>query len=81
MYSGSILQRGYGTGGPFRGLANGILPFLPKISIIVAKTALGVASDKIAGIPLSRSFKQRELATGKRLLASTLRNKNENIDP
>ena len=67
VYSGSILQRGHGVGGVFRRLASGLLPLLPAIG----KAALGVASDKMKGIPLSRALKTRGLAAGRDLLKTT----------
>ena len=33
VYSGTIMQRGYGVGGLFRRLASGLLPLLPRIGI------------------------------------------------
>ena len=72
VYSGSILQRGYGIGGLFRSLASGLIPLLPKLGRTLAKTAattaLGVAADKFRGVPLSRSIKTRGLETGRKLL-------------
>ena len=44
-YGGSIMQRGYGIGGLFRGLATTLLPLLPKVGNFVAKTVLGVAIE------------------------------------
>ena len=73
-YGGSVVQRGYGIGGLFRGLATTILPLLPKVGKFVAKTALGVASDKLSGIPLSKSIKKRSGAAGKNLLMTALSN-------
>ena len=73
VYSGTIMQRGYGVGGLFRSLANGLLPLLPKIGKAVAPTALGVAGDKLRGIPLSRALKTRGLAAGKDLLLGTVK--------
>ena len=73
-YGGSIMQRGYGIGGLFRGLATTLLPLLPKVGKFVAKTALGVASDKLAGIPLSKSVKRRSTAAGKKLIMNALSN-------
>ena len=51
------MQRGYGIGGLFRGLATSLLPLLPKVEKFVAKTALGVAADKFTAIPTSKSLK------------------------
>ena len=65
VYSGTIMQRGYGVGGLFRRLDNGLLPFLPIMGNAVASTALGVASDKMRGVPLSETLKKRGLETGK----------------
>ena len=73
-YSGSVMQRGYGIGGLFRGLASTLLPLLPKVGKFVAKTALGVASDKLAGVPLSKSVKKRATAAGKKLVLNALSN-------
>ena len=73
VYSGTIMQRGYGVGGLFRSLANGLLPLLPKLGKAVAATALGVASDKMRGIPLSRAIKTRGLAAGKDFLLSSVK--------
>lgn len=67
VYSGTILQRGHGVGGVFRKLASGLLPLLPTIG----KAALGVASDKMSGIPLSQALKRRGLQAGKEVLRST----------
>lgn len=75
VYSGTVLQRGYGIGGIFRGLANGLIPLLPKIGKIVGKTALAVAADKMSGVPFSKSLKNRGLETGKRLLSDAVKNK------
>ena len=71
-YGGSIMQRGYGIGGLFRGLATTLLPLLPKVGNFVAKTVLGVASDKLAGIPLSKAVKKRSTAAGKKLIMNAL---------
>lgn len=68
VYSGTTLQRGYGIGGFFRGLANGVIPLLPKIGKTLAKVAMDVASDKMTGVPLSKAIKKRGLQAGKRLL-------------
>ena len=73
-YGGSVMQRGYGIGGLFRGLATTLLPLLPKVGKFVAKTALGVASDKLAGVPLSKSVKRRSTAAGKKLIMNALNN-------
>ena len=73
-YGGSIMQRGYGIGGLFRGLATTLPPLLPKVGNFVAKTALGVASDKLAGIPLSKAVKKRSTAAGKKLIMNALTN-------
>ena len=67
FYSGSIMQRGYGIGGLFKGLANTLISLLPKVGKFVAKTALGVAADKLSGIPLSKSIKKRASSVGKKL--------------
>ena len=71
-YGGSVMQRGYGIGGLFKGLATSLLPLLPKVGKFVAKTALGVASDKLAGIPLSKSVRKRSSAAGKKLIMNAL---------
>ena len=68
VYSGTIMQRGYGVGGLFRRLASGLLPLLPRIGKAVASTALGVVSDKMRGVPLSEALKKRGLEAGKKLL-------------
>ena len=68
VYSGTIMQRGYGVGGLFRRLACGLLPLLPRIGKAVASTALGVVSDNMRGVPLSEALKKRGLEAGKKLL-------------
>ena len=68
VYSGTIMQRGYGVGGLFRRFASGLSPLLPRIGKAVASTALGVVSDKIRGVPLSEALKKRGLEAGKKLL-------------
>ena len=68
VYSGTIMQRGYGVGGLFRRLASGLLPLLPRIGKAVASTALGVVSDKMRGVTLSEALKKRGLEAGKKLL-------------
>ena len=68
VYSGTLMQRGYGVGGVFRRLASGLLPLLPRIGKAVASTALGVVSDKMRGVPLSEALKKRGLEAGKKLL-------------
>ena len=68
VYSGTIMQKGYGVGGLFRRLASGLLPLLPRIGKVVASTALGVASDKMRRVPLSEELKKRGLEAGKKLL-------------
>ena len=73
-YSGSVMQRGYGIGGLFRGLASTLIPLLPKVGKFVAKTALGVASDKLAGVPLSKSVKKRATTARKKLVLNALSN-------
>ena len=76
VYSGTIMQRGYGVGGIFRRLFNGLIPLLPSIG----KAALGVASDKMIGIPLSRALKKRGLQAGKdMLLRTTKQRKNKTV--
>ena len=74
FYAGSVMQRGYGIGGLFRGLANTLLPLLPKIGKFVAKTALGVAADKLAGIPISKSVKKRASTAGKKAVLDAISN-------
>ncbi len=69
VYSGTIMQRGYGVGGLFRRLASGLLPLLPAIG----KAALGVASDKMSGVPLSRALKTRGLQAGREMLLKSTR--------
>ena len=66
VYSGTIIQRGYGVGGLFRRFASGLLPLLPRIGKAVASTALGVVSDKMRGVPLSEALKKRGLEAGKK---------------
>ena len=68
VYSGTIMQRGYGVGGLFRRLASGLLPLLPRIGKAVASTSLGVVSDKMRGVPLSEALKKCGLEAGKKLL-------------
>ena len=68
VFSGTIMQRGYGVGGLFRRLASGLLPLLPRIGKAVASTALGVVSDKMRGVPLSEALKKRGLEAGKTML-------------
>ncbi len=75
FYSGSVMQRGHGIGGLFRSLASSLLPLLPKVGKFVAKTALGVASDKLAGIPLSRSVKKRATTAGKKMILDAISNR------
>ena len=58
VYSGTIMQRGYGVGGLFRRLASGLLPLLPRIGKAVASTALGVVSDKMRGGTFIRGIKE-----------------------
>ena len=69
VYSGTIVQQGYGVGGLFRRLASGLLPLLPTI----VKADLGVASDKLSGVPLSRALKTRCLQAGKEVLLRSTR--------
>ena len=66
LYSGTIMQRGYGVGGLYRRIASGLLQLLPIIGKALASTALGVASDNMRGIPLLEALKKRDLATGKK---------------
>ena len=68
VYSGTIMQRGYGVGGLLRRLASGLLPLLRRIGKHVASTALRVARDKMRGVPLSDALKKRGLEAGKKLL-------------
>ena len=58
VYSGTIMQRGYGVGGLFRRLASGLLTLLPRIGKTVMSIALGVANDKMRGVPLSEALKK-----------------------
>lgn len=74
FYSGSAMQRGYGIGGIFRTLGSALLPLLPKVGKFVAKTAMGVAADKMAGVPLSRSIKKRASSEGKRAILQAISN-------
>ena len=74
FYNGSVMQRGYGIGGLFKGIATTLLPLLPKIGKFVGKTALGVVSDKLSGVPLSKSVKKRSVLAGKKLLLNALSN-------
>lgn len=77
-YSGSMMQRGYGIGGLFKGLASVLLPLLPKVGKSVGKmamkTAMGVVGDKMAGVPISKSIKQRTSAAGKKMVLNALSN-------
>ena len=68
VYSGSVIQRGYGIGGIFRNLASGLLPLLPKVGKVLARTALGVGADTLRGVPFSKSIKKRTLETGKQVI-------------
>ena len=78
-YSGTITQRGYGLGGLLRGLTSHIIPLLPRIGKSLLKsagtTALGVASDRFKGVPLSKSLKNRGLQESKKILESLVQNK------
>ena len=56
MYSEAIMERGYGVGGLFRRLARGLLPLLYIIGKAISSTALGVANDKMRGVPLSEAL-------------------------
>ena len=62
--SGSVMQRGYGIGGLVKGIATTLLPLLPKIGTFLGKTTLGVVSDKLSGVPLSKSVKKRSVLVG-----------------
>ena len=80
MYSGTIMQRGYGVGGLFRRLASGLLPLLPRIGKAVASTALGVVSDKMRGVTLSEALKKRGLEAGeKSCLTGNLRKEKKQL--
>ena len=46
VYSGTIMQRGYGVGGLFRRLASGLLPLLPIIGKAVASTRSSEQQDE-----------------------------------
>ena len=72
FYKGSVMQRGYEIGGLFKSLATTLLPLLPKIGKFVAKTALGVATDKLAGIPLSKAIRKRTSAAGKQMVIDAI---------
>ncbi len=74
FYSGSVMQRGYGIGGIFRGLATSLLPLLPKVGKFMAKTAVGVAADRLAGIPVAKSIKKRSAVQGRKLLLNAISN-------
>lgn len=74
FYSGTVMQRGYGIGGIFKTLGSALLPLLPKVGKFVAKTAMGVAADKMAGIPLSKSVKKRTMKEGKRAILNAISN-------
>ena len=49
-------------------LASGLLSLLRRIWKAVAFTALGVASDKMRGVPLSEALNKRGLEAGKNSL-------------
>ena len=66
------MQRGYGIGGLFKALASTLLPLLPKVGKFIAKTALGVAGDKLAGVPLSKSIRKRTAAAGKKFIIDAI---------
>ena len=74
VYSGSVMQRGYGLGGLFKGLATSLIPLLPKVGKFVAKTAMDVVGDKMAGIPISKSIKKRTTTAGKKMLLNAISN-------
>lgn len=81
FYAGSVMQRGYGIGGLFKGLAAAVLPLLPKVGKIAAQTALGVVGDKMAGVPISKSLKKRTTAAGKKMILDAISNKTPKRSP
>ena len=75
VYSGTVMQRGYGIGGIFKGLASFLIPLLPGLGKAVAKTAIRVVNDKMSGVPLSQSIKRRSMATGKSMILNAISNR------
>ena len=73
VYSGTIMQRGYGVGGLFRRLASGLLQLLQRIGKAVAFIALGVVSDKMRIVPLSEALKKRGLEVVKKIVNKRIR--------
>ena len=65
VYSGTIMQGGYGVGGLFICLTSGLLPLLPRLGKAVASPAIGVVSDKMRGVPLSEALMNRGLESVK----------------
>ena len=68
VYSGTIKHIGYGVGGRFRRIASDLLPLLQRTGKAVAPTALGVASDRMRGVPLLEALKKRGLEAGKKMI-------------
>ena len=62
------MERGYVIGGLFRRWASDLLPLLPRIGKAVASTALGLARDKVRGVPLSEAIKKSGLEVGKNVV-------------
>ena len=62
------MQTGYGVGGLFKRLASGVLPLLPIIRKTISSTALGVASHKMSGVPLSKALNKHGLEAGKNVV-------------
>ena len=80
MYSGIIMQRGYGVGGLFRRLASGVLPLSPILAKAVASTALGVVSDRMIDVPFSKALKKYCFEAGKNgNLTGNLRKEKETV--
>ena len=75
VYSGTVMQRGYGIGGIFKGLASFLIPLLPGLGKAVVKTAIRVVNDKMPGVPLSQSIKRRSMATGKSMILNAISNR------
>ena len=51
VYSGTVMQRGYGIGGIFKGLSSFLITLLPSLGKAVAKTAIRVVNDRMSGVP------------------------------
>ena len=74
-YAGTVMQRGYGIGGIVKGLTSSLIPLLPKFGKAAATTAVGICSDKMSGIRLSKSIKKRSVDTGRSMIMNALSNK------